>query len=230
MADNIKDLINYPDKINVFVESVSIAIRNIYEADSPQDAVIKFIPMIDSYEFIQTEELTELGVAVHPYGAIIIPDYESLSEEEVTIKIMYKGTEYTATESLENFSNLGSYEFSKSGDDSTPINFKLYSSVDEPLTYKPIIATIDGGPVFGDEQTVNFSVAGTDSVINLKAIESGDDSFCGLMFDSSKISLTDDSVDYVNVINDPDSDRSLVQIDLSAYNSETISLTWDNLG
>nr|DAG68985.1 MAG TPA: Head protein [Caudoviricetes sp.] len=45
-------------------------------------------------QFIQTPELTAKGVAVNPYGAVIIP--ASASEEEITLKASIDGTVYTA--------------------------------------------------------------------------------------------------------------------------------------
>ena len=39
-----------------------------------------------NYKFIQTEELTELGIAIHPYGAFIVP-YAALASDPVcTVK------------------------------------------------------------------------------------------------------------------------------------------------
>ena len=45
--------------------------------------------------FVQTPELTAKGIAVNPYGAIIIP--ASASKEEITLKATIDGTVYTAT-------------------------------------------------------------------------------------------------------------------------------------
>lgn len=44
--------------------------------------------------FVQTPELTEKGIAVNKYGALIIP--ASASEEEITLKATVNGTGYTA--------------------------------------------------------------------------------------------------------------------------------------
>lgn len=227
MADNIKDLINYPDKINVFVESVSMAIRNIYDENSPYDAVIKFIPMIDSYEFIQTEELTELGVAVHPYGAVIIPDYESLSEEEVTIKIMYKGTEYTTTDNLENFSNLGSYDFSKSGE---PEGIKFLLSTtgsDKEVTYAPVTAIEGSNPVLGETSTVTFKSGGNGVTITLPTFELDGEQCSGMvMYDTVTITSP---ITGVGVLPSANS-TTIVQIALEDYDGSTIPLSVGGVG
>lgn len=46
-----------------------------------------------NYKFIQTEALTKLGVAVHPYGAIIIP--ENQASTTLTLSLDINGTTYT---------------------------------------------------------------------------------------------------------------------------------------
>lgn len=46
-----------------------------------------------NYKFIQTEALTKLGVAVHPYGAIIIPENQASTTLNLSLDI--DGTTYT---------------------------------------------------------------------------------------------------------------------------------------
>lgn len=55
--------------------------------------------------FIQTEALTGDGIAVHPFGALIIP----IAEEEtaITLKAMIKDTEYTATATIDGTADVG---------------------------------------------------------------------------------------------------------------------------
>ena len=55
--------------------------------------------------FIQTEALTEDGIAVHPFGALIIP----IAEEEtaITLKAMIKDTEYTASATIDGTADVG---------------------------------------------------------------------------------------------------------------------------
>lgn len=55
--------------------------------------------------FIQTEALTEDGIAVHPFGALIIP----IAEEEtaITLKADIKGTEYTASATIDGTADVG---------------------------------------------------------------------------------------------------------------------------
>ncbi len=64
-------------------------------ASTPEEA----LPIYNgAYEFVQTEELTEMGIAVQKYGALIIPaTAESLIEGRITLKAKLDGREFTAT-------------------------------------------------------------------------------------------------------------------------------------
>ena len=53
---------------------------------------------VTNLEFVQTEALTELGVAVQKYGAYIIP--ASAASEDLTIKVNVNGVGYTATQAI----------------------------------------------------------------------------------------------------------------------------------
>lgn len=53
---------------------------------------------VTNLEFVQTEDLTELGVAVQKYGAIIIPS--SASSEDLTVEVVVNGVGYTATQAI----------------------------------------------------------------------------------------------------------------------------------
>lgn len=77
------------------IDSVSVGDEN---------TVITLIPTTkaENYKFVQTEDLTEAGVAVHPYGALIVPN----DTETVGLEINYmNGAEtYTATLTVANIS------------------------------------------------------------------------------------------------------------------------------
>lgn len=55
--------------------------------------------------FIQTEALTEDGIAVHPFGALIIPIAED--DTAITLKANIKGTEYTASATIDGTADVG---------------------------------------------------------------------------------------------------------------------------
>ena len=51
-----------------------------------------------NYKFIQTEELTSLGVAVHPYGAIIVDVHLAADVTNDTLLVVeYNGEQYGAS-------------------------------------------------------------------------------------------------------------------------------------
>lgn len=55
--------------------------------------------------FIQTEALTQVGIAVHPFGALIIPIAED--DTAITLKANIKGTEYTASATINGTADVG---------------------------------------------------------------------------------------------------------------------------
>lgn len=55
--------------------------------------------------FVQTEDLTEDGIAVHPYGAVIIPIGEAATE--ITLVAEIGGDTYTATTAITSASDVG---------------------------------------------------------------------------------------------------------------------------
>lgn len=55
--------------------------------------------------FIQTEALTADGIAVHPFGALIIPIAED--DTAITLKANIKGTEYTASATIDGTADVG---------------------------------------------------------------------------------------------------------------------------
>lgn len=56
-------------------------------------------------KFVQTESLTKNGVAVHPYGAYIIP--ADKSSETITLTATYNGVTYVSSTSLNSATNVG---------------------------------------------------------------------------------------------------------------------------
>ena len=57
-----------------------------------------------NYKFIQTKALTEAGVAVHPWGGIIIP-YDEIDSETLEIALEFDGTIYTT--GIANLATIG---------------------------------------------------------------------------------------------------------------------------
>lgn len=111
MADNVKDLINYPESIDTILVSKSTSLINPY-LDVVLDntkTVLELYPLIDSYKFIQTDELAKAGIAVHSYGAIVISDgVGEESETPPTLLIEHKGVIYTGPNIVAVFgSNVG---------------------------------------------------------------------------------------------------------------------------
>lgn len=56
-------------------------------------------------KFVQTETLTKNGIAVHPYGAYIIP--ADKSSETITLTATYNGVTYVSSTSLNSATNVG---------------------------------------------------------------------------------------------------------------------------
>lgn len=54
----------------------------------PDESTATVIP-VGSYKFIQTEDLTELGIAMHPYGSLLIPNDNEATE--LTLKLAVAG-------------------------------------------------------------------------------------------------------------------------------------------
>lgn len=106
----VKDSANTaaPSSINLEVLDKSVS----------DDAVILTLAAADStrfnggnLKFVQTEDLTEAGVAVHPYGALIIPSSVSTA---FTIEVETAGEHYTSTSEISKSSDVGdSFTLSK---------------------------------------------------------------------------------------------------------------------
>ena len=56
-------------------------------------------------KFIQTEELTESGIAVHPFGALLIP--ASQASTDITVKATIQGTQYVAEMPIASNNDVG---------------------------------------------------------------------------------------------------------------------------
>ena len=54
----------------------------------------------DGYKFIQTEDLTRSGVAVHPYGALIIPKTTPATNFQAEVEVIPVDTKYLSASSL----------------------------------------------------------------------------------------------------------------------------------
>lgn len=92
-----------PDSITVTIDSKS-------EGETATVLTLKSdiaepILMAGDVHFDQTEDLTEDGIAVHPYGAIIIPIAKA--ETEITVQATVKGTVYTAGSAITAASDVG---------------------------------------------------------------------------------------------------------------------------
>ena len=82
--------------INLDSELVGCIVGSISIIDGAGDATFIVGTIIDvdteptteyqNYKFIQTEELTELGIAIHPYGAFIVPYTAIASDPVCTVK------------------------------------------------------------------------------------------------------------------------------------------------
>ena len=62
-------------------------------------------PDFDNVHFVQTEALTSAGIAVHPYGAVIIPSGKF--EQAITLVATMNGTTYTGKTTITSASAVG---------------------------------------------------------------------------------------------------------------------------
>lgn len=95
--------IEAPASITVEIDSKSI---------DENATVLTLVPQVDgaqlnagNYEFIQTQALTQAGIGVHKYGALLIPS--SASGAEVTLEMSCSGNTYKATTSINSASAVG---------------------------------------------------------------------------------------------------------------------------
>lgn len=91
------DLLDMPKTITAYLESVSYSEdtrKSIYILNHVLTGATDDM-YIENYNFVQTEELTEYGVAVHPYGVFIIPnDITSVDH----LVLAYRGLLYYSEE------------------------------------------------------------------------------------------------------------------------------------
>lgn len=95
--------IEAPASITVEIDSKSI---------DENATVLTLVPQVDgaqlnagNYEFIQTQALTQAGIGVHKYGALLIPS--SATGTEVTLEMSCSGNTYKATTSINSASAVG---------------------------------------------------------------------------------------------------------------------------
>lgn len=92
-----------PDTLTVTVLSKSVsdeATVLTFSADLSDEAFAG-----GNANFVQTSELTEAGIAVHPYGAVIIPSGEESTE--ITLVANVNGTTYTAGSAITSSAAVG---------------------------------------------------------------------------------------------------------------------------
>ena len=64
-------------------------------------------PAGGNINFVQTSTLTEAGIAIHPYGAVVIP--ASVESPSVTLVATVNGETYTATSAITGATEIGDY-------------------------------------------------------------------------------------------------------------------------
>ena len=82
------------------------------KSDSENAIVLTVTPKFEnaslapsSVHFVQTEALTSAGIAVHPYGAVIIPSGKFA--QEITLVATINGTVYTGKTTITSASAVG---------------------------------------------------------------------------------------------------------------------------
>ena len=93
-----------PQSITVEITSKDISDVATVLTFVAQDDDTGFAPTNVTYK--QTQVLTERGIAVHRYGAVIIPASESATE--ITLEAEINGESYVATSSISSAQNVGS--------------------------------------------------------------------------------------------------------------------------
>ena len=81
-------------------DTMFVTLSGVEEYDDKKGKIITFEPLTDNTRFVQTESLTRHGVAVHPYGAYIVPNNALDAELPVEISINYLGSDYKFAGSL----------------------------------------------------------------------------------------------------------------------------------
>lgn len=91
-----------PDEVRVTITEKSVSDEAITLTLGIEDSA-SLEP--SNVKFIQTEALTTSGIAVHPFGALLIPASEASTD--ITVKASILGTEYTAEMPIASNNNVG---------------------------------------------------------------------------------------------------------------------------
>ena len=90
----------------------SFTVKVTNKSASDDATVLTVMPQLDtaslapsSVQFVQTEALTSAGIAVHPYGAVIIPSGKA--SQDITLVATINGTTYTAKTAITSASTVG---------------------------------------------------------------------------------------------------------------------------
>ena len=109
--------VTMPDTIAFLQDSVSLTPEGTtivaVEPDTFDEHWLKL--GTGNYEFIQTEALTQLGIAVHKYGALIIPSSAVIPEGGITVVVRINATNYEATVTGSDIALGGTITFTKEG-------------------------------------------------------------------------------------------------------------------
>lgn len=92
-----------PAKFNAKITNKSASDSAIVLTVTPQINNASIAP--SSVHFVQTEALTSAGIAVHPYGAVIIPSGKF--EQAITLVATINGTTYTGKTTITSASTVG---------------------------------------------------------------------------------------------------------------------------
>lgn len=91
-------------------ESFTVKVTN--KSASDDATVLTVMPQLNtasvapsSVQFVQTEALTGAGIAVHPYGAVIIPSGKA--SQDITLVATINGTTYTGKTAITSASTVG---------------------------------------------------------------------------------------------------------------------------
>lgn len=90
----------------------SFTVKVTNKSASDDATVLTVMPQLNtaslapsSVQFVQTEALTSAGIAVHPYGAVIIPSGKA--SQDITLVATINGTTYTAKTAITSASTVG---------------------------------------------------------------------------------------------------------------------------
>ena len=99
------------DDANVALPA-SFTVKVTNKSESDDATVLTVMPQLNtaslapsSVQFVQTEALTGAGIAVHPYGAVIIPSGKA--SQDITLVATINGTTYTGKTAITSASTVG---------------------------------------------------------------------------------------------------------------------------